>query len=62
MDEPTVKRRAWMLLVGLPLIASVLGIVLVVFWTYYGAIVLILGPGLSAVNYRRLKSTSRPSR
>jgi hypothetical protein len=51
-----------MLLVGLPLIASVLGIVLVVFWTYYGAIVLILGPGLSAVNYRRLKSTSRPSR
>jgi hypothetical protein len=57
-----MRRRAWALLVGLPLVAVALGIVLVAFWSYYPALVLLSGLPLSAMNYRRLKAMSKRPR
>jgi len=58
-DESPIRRRAWVLLVGLPLLAAALGIAVVAFWSYYPALGLLFGLPLSAMNYRRLKATSR---
>jgi hypothetical protein len=60
-DESPIKRRAWVLLVGLPLLAGALGIALVAFWSYYAALVLLFGPPASAMNYRRLKAMTKKS-
>jgi hypothetical protein len=54
-DESPIKRRAWALLVGLPLLAVALGVALVAVWSYYPALVLLAGLPLSATNYLRLK-------
>jgi hypothetical protein len=61
-EEPALKQRAWLLLVGLPLVAAVLGIALFVFFSSYRALALLFGLPVSAVNYRRLRSMSKLSR
>ena len=60
MRDESPKRRVWVLLVGLPLLAVALGIALVVFWSYYAALALLVGVPLSAMNYRRLKAMRKP--
>jgi hypothetical protein len=54
-DESPIQRRAWALLVGLPLLAVAIGIAVVAVWSYYPALVLLFGLPLSAMNYLRLK-------
>ena len=60
--ESAIKRRAWVLLVGAPLLAVALGIAVVAIWSYYAALVLLFGLPLSAMNYLRLRAMSKPSR
>jgi hypothetical protein len=60
-DESPIARRAWVLLVGLPLLGVALGIAMIVFWSYYAAVVLLFGLPLSAMNYRRLKAMTKRS-
>jgi len=63
MEEPTVKRRAWVLLIGLPLVAGVIGIAFMLFLSSYRALPLLFGLPISAMNYRLLKSrTTKPPR
>jgi len=61
-DHPEPKRRAWALLIDLPLVAVVLGLVLAVLRSYAMAFVLLVfGLLVSGANYRRLKTMRKPS-
>jgi len=55
-----MKQRAWVLLLGLPLAAFVLGVVLLAIGSVAaGVIFIVFGPLVAAVNYRRLRAISR---
>ena len=60
-DHPEPKRRAWALLIGLPLVAVGLGLVLVALSYTMGFFLVVFGLLVSATNYRRLKAMRRPS-
>ena len=61
-DRQEVKRRAWVLLIGFPLVAVVLGVVLAVLLSYTTGFVLVaLGLLVSVTNYRRLRPMSKGS-
>jgi hypothetical protein len=62
-DRPEVARRAWVLLVGLPLVAVVLGVVVfaVLLSDARAYVLAASGLGVSAMNYRRLKTRSKAS-
>jgi hypothetical protein len=61
-DHPEPKRRAWALLIGLPLVAVVLGLVLGVLRSYtMGFVLVVFGLLVSGANYRRLKTMRKPS-
>lgn len=56
-DHPQIRSRAWLFLVGLPLVGVVVFVVFAVAFADYRALVLVpLGFLISAVNYRRLKA------
>jgi uncharacterized protein (DUF58 family) len=55
-----LKPRARPLLVGLPLAAVLLGVVLLVLWSVaVGLVFVVFGLLVSATNYRRLKAMSK---
>ena len=61
-DRPEVKRRACVLLIGLPLVAVALGVVLAGLLSHRTGFVLVaFGLAVSATNYRRLKGMSKAS-
>jgi hypothetical protein len=61
--EGFVKRRAWVFLIGLPLVAVVLGVVWAVLWSLVmGLVLVVCGLLVSATNYQRLKAMSTPDR
>jgi len=63
LERDNIKRRAWVMLVGLPLIAVAGGIVLAAALSYDAALVLVpFGLLVSSVNYRQLKRNGRRRR